>query len=166
MIKAKVNDKADFEIVLKDNHIKINDKELFPDVQPQSDGSLSMILEGKSYNIRLIQGIEDEKLYTWRVNGSDYRVKLSDEMDILLAKLGLSSLAGKKINEVKAPMPGLVLSVLTSVGQEVKKGDSLLILEAMKMENIIKSPAEGKIKNICVQPQNKVEKNAVLIEFE
>jgi biotin carboxyl carrier protein len=62
-------------------------------------------------------------------------------------------------------MPGLVLSILVKEGDEVKKGDNLLVLEAMKMENIIKSPADVTIKFIKIKPSDKVEKNQVLIQF-
>jgi len=87
-------------------------------------------------------------------------------MDLLLSKMGLADLAAKKVNEVKAPMPGLVLKLIANQGDTVAKGDSLLVLEAMKMENVIKSPGEGIIKSIRVNAGDKVEKNAVLIEFE
>ena len=72
----------------------------------------------------------------------------------------------KVVKEVKAPMPGLVVSVIATKGQEVKEGDSLLILEAMKMENVLKSPVDGVIKNIKIEETNTVEKNEILIEFE
>jgi biotin carboxyl carrier protein len=62
-------------------------------------------------------------------------------------------------------MPGLVLKVFAVEGDEVKKGDNLLILEAMKMENIIKCPADVTIKKIRIKSGNKVEKGQILIEF-
>jgi biotin carboxyl carrier protein len=60
-------------------------------------------------------------------------------------------------------MPGLVLKVLVEEGKEFKKGDNLLILEAMKMENILKAPADGKVKSIKIKPGDKVEKNEILL---
>jgi biotin carboxyl carrier protein len=77
----------------------------------------------------------------------------------------MDSLAVSKILQIKAPMPGLVLSVLVTEGDEVKKGDNLLVLEAMKMENMIKSPTDGIIKKIEIKQGNKVEKNELLISF-
>jgi biotin carboxyl carrier protein len=77
----------------------------------------------------------------------------------------LDNIAAKKINDIKAPMPGMVLSVLVSEGQEVKKGDSLIVLEAMKMENILKSPADGIIKKVVANKGTAVEKNQLLIQF-
>jgi biotin carboxyl carrier protein len=63
-------------------------------------------------------------------------------------------------------MPGLVLNVFVEVGQEVQKGDNLLVLEAMKMENIIKATGTGKVKNIVVNQKQAVDKNQLLIEME
>ncbi len=77
----------------------------------------------------------------------------------------MDSLNSSKVNEVKAPMPGLVLDIRVSEGDEVKKGDPILVLEAMKMENIIKSPTDGVIKKINVKKGLAVEKNQVLINF-
>jgi biotin carboxyl carrier protein len=83
----------------------------------------------------------------------------------LLHSLGLDSLASKKVNDIKAPMPGMVLNILVTEGQEVKKGDGLIVLEAMKMENILKSPTDGVIKKIAITKGVAVEKNQLLIQF-
>jgi biotin carboxyl carrier protein len=71
-----------------------------------------------------------------------------------------------KVNDLKAPMPGLVLKVLVAEGAEVKKGDTLLVLEAMKMENNIKATHDVNIKQILIKPGDKVEKNQTLIAFQ
>ena len=72
----------------------------------------------------------------------------------------------KQINAIKAPMPGLILEINVSVGQEVKENDNLLILEAMKMENSFSSPRDGIIKSIAVFKGDAVDKGQLLIEFE
>ena len=74
--------------------------------------------------------------------------------------------ASKQVNAIKAPMPGLILSIHVEVGQEVQENDSLLILEAMKMENNFNSPRAGKIKSILVEKGQAVDKGQLLIEFE
>jgi len=71
-----------------------------------------------------------------------------------------------KVSKLTAPMPGKVLDVLVSVGQEVLKGDGLVILEAMKMENVLKADDAGVIKSVNVSIGQAVEKNNILIEFE
>ena len=80
--------------------------------------------------------------------------------------MGFEIGATKKINEIKAPMPGLILSVDVKVGQEVKEDDALLVLEAMKMENVLTSPRNGIIKSISITKGETVNKNQLLIEFE
>ena len=79
--------------------------------------------------------------------------------------MGLSNLLAAKVSEIKAPMPGMVLKVLVEEGAEIKKGDNLFVLEAMKMENIIKSPADVVVKTIKIKPGDKVEKGQILIQF-
>ena len=66
---------------------------------------------------------------------------------------------------IGAPMPGLILDVVVSEGDEVEKGDKLLVLEAMKMENILKSPEDGSIKKIKVRKGKVVEKNDMLVSI-
>jgi biotin carboxyl carrier protein len=93
-------------------------------------------------------------------------VNINNALDQQIEALGFEIGASKKINEIKAPMPGLILEISVNVGQEVKENDALLILEAMKMENVIKSPCDGIIKSIKVKQGEAVDKNSLLIEFE
>jgi biotin carboxyl carrier protein len=101
-----------------------------------------------------------------KINNDKLTCQVSDELDILLKQLGMDSLSANKVNDVRAPMPGLVLDVLVDMNQVVKKGDTLLVLEAMKMENNIKSPVDGRIIQIVCKPKTAVEKNDLLIVFE
>jgi biotin carboxyl carrier protein len=86
-------------------------------------------------------------------------------MDLLLAKLGIEHSAESAVKDVKAPMPGLIIDIALEAGQEVKKGDTLLILEAMKMENVIKCPADGIVSKVHIKKGESVEKNQILVEF-
>jgi biotin carboxyl carrier protein len=79
--------------------------------------------------------------------------------------MGIASGNSNKINHIKAPMPGLIIDLKVKVGDKVKTGDSLLILEAMKMENILKSPGDGMVKNVTVKKGDSVEKGHILVEF-
>jgi biotin carboxyl carrier protein len=72
----------------------------------------------------------------------------------------------RKVNDIKAPMPGLVLKVLVTPGQAIKKGDPVLILEAMKMENVFKATSDATVKEIKVAELTAVEKGEVLIVLE
>jgi len=106
------------------------------------------------------------KKYTVKVNSNTYSVVISDSLDILIKEMGFEIGGTKKVNIIKAPMPGLILEINVIVGQEVKENDPLLILEAMKMENSFLSPRDGIIKSIAVVIGVAVNKGQLLIEFE
>lgn len=130
-----------------------------------SDYQYHLIHNGRSYNVELIRLVKEEKQLVLKINSVKMTISLKDKYDELLHTLGLDNLASKKVNDVKAPMPGMVLNILVSEGDTVKKGDALLVLEAMKMENILKSPAEGTIRKIAAVKGTAVEKNQLLIQF-
>lgn len=107
-----------------------------------------------------------KKTYSVKVNNNTYEVAIKDALDQQIEALGFEVGLSKQINEIKAPMPGLILEIHVTIGQDVKEDDSLLILEAMKMENVIKSPRDGIIKSVAVKQGETVDKNALIIEFE
>lgn len=145
---------------------KMNGEDVNFDLIEVHDGTFHLLLNHKSYNMEVVDFNAEEKSVTVKVNGTKYPLLVKDKFDLLLEKMGLEDLATTKITEVKAPMPGLVLDILVEPGKEIKKGDTVLVLEAMKMENTIKSPTEGTVKSIAVEVGNAVEKNAILVEFE
>jgi biotin carboxyl carrier protein len=100
------------------------------------------------------------------INGNKYLVEILDEYEQLVDKMGLTSSNTQLVREVKAPMPGLTLSVHVEAGQEVSKGDALVVLEAMKMENLLKSPSDGRIKAVYTTKGQAVEKGQLLVVFE
>jgi biotin carboxyl carrier protein len=118
------------------------------------------------FTARLLDINKAEKTLTLSLDGKHVSVTLKEPLDDLLHSMGLDKMAVAKVSHVKAPMPGLVLNVLVEAGQEVKKGDKLLVLEAMKMENIIKAAGDGKVARIAVDKGQAVEKNQTLVEFE
>ncbi len=126
----------------------------------------NVILDNKSYNVTLVDADHQSRTFTLRVNSNEYTLEAKDQFDLLLAELGMEDLAGSKVNDLKAPMPGLVLKINVKPGDEIKKGDALLVLEAMKMENILKAEGDAVIKAIHTETSKAVEKNQVLIEFE
>ena len=130
------------------------------------ENTFHIIKDNKSYNATLVSFNAEEKTMVLNVNGNDYEISIKDKNDLLLQQLGISAKSSSAVQSIKAPMPGLIINVSVNVGDEVKKGDTLLILEAMKMENVIKSPRDGKIKKVSVQLRNPVEKNQVMLEFE
>jgi biotin carboxyl carrier protein len=69
-------------------------------------------------------------------------------------------------NELRAPMPGLVVSVNVEIGQSVQEGQALCILESMKMQMAIHAPRDGVVKNILISSDQKVEKDTLLVELD
>jgi biotin carboxyl carrier protein len=100
------------------------------------------------------------------VDGEIFDVEIQDQLDQMLEEMGFGIAAGKLIEDIKAPMPGLVVQVSVVEGQEVKEGESLLVLEAMKMENSITLHGDAKIKKVHVKSGQSVDKGQVLIELE
>ena len=165
MYKIKVNGKYDFEINRNGEGLAINHKKNEADIKQLNTSSWHIIDQLKSYNAEVVSFNAAEKTAEIKVNNNIYTVSAKDQYDVLLDKLGLSSLNSAKVSEVKAPMPGLVLKIMVAEGDEVKKGDNLFVLEAMKMENIIKSPADVVVKTVKIKPGDKVEKGQVLLQF-
>lgn len=166
MLKVNVNNKKEYAIAL-DNSTSgsVDGQEFSWDVIEVKEGSFHVIKDHKSYNVEVVKADASEKSFLIKVNGNNYQLQVKDKFDELLKQLGFDNLNANKVNEIKAPMPGLVLDVRVEEGAEVKKGDAVLVLEAMKMENIIKSPTDGIIKKINVKKGVAVEKNQVLIHF-
>lgn len=165
MYTVKVNNKHDFEIDRQANALLVNGQMVDADIAQLNELLYHVINENGSYNAEVVSFNREEKTAEIKVNNTVYKVAAKDQFDLLLDKMGLSNLMAAKISEIKAPMPGMVLKVLVTEGAEVKKGDNLFILEAMKMENIIKSPADVTVKTIKIKPGDKVEKGQVLIMF-
>lgn len=165
MNKVTVNENFRFDIDVVNDTILVNGEPISLNSYAIDERSKHLIHQNKSYNVEVVSVDRVEKQVDIKVNGNLYRVAITTELDLLLKQLGMDSLATSKVLQVKAPMPGLVLSILVNETQEVRKGDSLLILEAMKMENVIKSPSDGLIQKIEVVKGDKIEKNTVLIRF-
>ena len=166
MLKVKVNNSTEHQVVFEsDLNGMINNVPFNWDVIEIKDGSFHVIKDNKSYTVDVIKADYQEKNITVSVNGNKYQLNVKDKYDELLKTLGLDNLNSNKVNEIKAPMPGLVLDIRVAEGATVQKGDPILVLEAMKMENIIKSPTDGVIKKINVKKGVAVEKNQVLVNF-
>ncbi len=166
MYKISANGKSEWNIEKSGDDWLIDGKKTHFDLMDEKNGRFHVIKDGKTYQIEILRQPGEEKTFKIQVNGNAYELSVKDKMDDLLHELGMDTLKSKKQSEIKAPMPGLVLKVLVGEGAEVKKGDSLIILEAMKMENILKSPVNAFIRKISVNKGMAVEKNQVLMDFQ
>lgn len=166
MLQITVNDNREFSIGREGDSWQIDGVDVDADVQLQPNGLVSILYNNKSYTATIEKIDHKAKQLVVSINGSLRNIAISEPMDQLLASMGLDLKAMQKAEPVKAPMPGMVLKVLVKPGQQITKGDGLLILEAMKMENVLKAAADATVKSINVQERTAVEKGAVLIELE
>jgi biotin carboxyl carrier protein len=165
MYKLNVSGKYNFEVDKAGEGLTINGEAINADIRQINDAQWHIINNLASYNVEVISFNRLEKTAEIKVGNNIYTVTAKDQFDILLDQLGLSNLNAAKVSDIKAPMPGLVLKVFVTEGMEIKKGDNLFILEAMKMENIIKSPADVVVKTVKIKPGDKVEKGQILLVF-
>ncbi|MBT8306061.1 MAG: acetyl-CoA carboxylase biotin carboxyl carrier protein subunit [Maribacter sp.] len=156
--KVTVNDNLSFDITGEDL--------AGIDALPTSNKGYHILQDNKPFLAEVIGSNFNQKKYTVKVNNSTYDVVISDDLDLLIKEMGFSLGSTKNIGSIHAPMPGLILEINVRVGQAVNEEDPLLILEAMKMENVITSPRDGIIKSISVKQGDAVEKKQLLIEFE
>jgi biotin carboxyl carrier protein len=136
------------------------------DVVEVSLSKFHILKNNEAYTAEIVSADFLAKRYTVKVNGNSYQVSIANSLDLQIKEMGFLVGGSKQVNEIKAPMPGLILEISVSVGQEVQENDCLLILEAMKMENSFLSPRAGIIKSISAKKGDAVDKGQLLIEFE
>ncbi|MCA0381625.1 MAG: acetyl-CoA carboxylase biotin carboxyl carrier protein subunit [Bacteroidetes bacterium] len=136
------------------------------DIVAEANHVYHLIYQHQSVNGKVLDAAADHKTMQVEVHGNTYDVNIKDSLDQMLDSMGYSAAGSKHIKEVKAPMPGLVLSVSVEAGQQVQEGDRLLILEAMKMENSIMIHAAATIKSVLVKAGQAVDKGQVLVVLE
>ncbi len=166
MIKAKLNNREEFEIEDQAGpHFIINGEAFALEITSVGDGVMIARNGPARYKVSVLDADPGNKTFVLKVNGRKHKVVLRDRHDLLLEKMGMNQTLSSEISNIKAPMPGLISEIQCQVGDDVIKGDNVIVLEAMKMENMIKSPADGVIKEIRVKVGESVEKNQILIQF-
>ncbi len=160
-MKIEIENK-EFELLEKNGEVFINDQKIDSTII-QKNEELTVNVKGKNFRIRIE---EKDGQFKIRSNGKSAIVSITSKADEILSKIGISDWSKSEESDLKAPMPGKILDVLISVGDQVEKGQSLVVLEAMKMENMLKSPKDGIIAEIKTLKGDTVEKNQILITFE
>lgn len=164
MYSVSINNSV-FEVEKSKNVISVNGQILDWDIKKTEDRHYHVLYQNQSLNLELISMDTETKTIRLKLNNKPCELKIKDKFDLLLEKLGMNNLQNNSAKEIKAPMPGLIIDIKVKEGDEVKKGDPVLILEAMKMENILKTPGDGIVKKIKIKKGESVEKNQVLIQF-
>jgi biotin carboxyl carrier protein len=120
----------------------------------------SLLIDGKSFEAYVYP---DEDGWQVILVGRQYHVQVVDEREARLDSAKPGPTAADKEFLLRAPMPGLVAAVPVEEGQSVDKGQILLILESMKMQNELRAPRAGKVVNLRAQPGQSVEQKQVLM---
>lgn len=153
------------EVEQKNGNLFISGNTINGEILKLSPKRFQIIHKNKVQEFFVLDYNEKEKTLFLFHKGKKLELKLKNEIDLLLEKMGFANANKNKANTIKAPMPGMILNIMVAENQEIETGSQVLILEAMKMENVLKAPGSGKVKKIYVEKGSKVEKNQVLIEF-
>lgn len=131
------------------------------DARRAAEGIWSLLIGGDS----LVADVsEEDGVFVVQVDGETYRIRVEEETRYIIRTRGGTTVHGGQV--LKAPMPGRVTHIEVEVGQEVQPGDGLIILEAMKMENEVRSPIAGEVKEVRVKPGDALEAGTVLVVVE
>jgi len=155
----------EYTLSRQENGFVINNEPFHIDIQQLSPKSWLVFNHNKRFIVDLIENEKGQNTYVLLVNGHKYTCHVKDPLHMIIDQLGMANLNSTKADKLNAPMPGLVLDVLVKTGDLVKKGEPLIILEAMKMENILKAAHDGKVAEIMVSNGESVEKNQALLRF-
>lgn len=166
MLKVIINEQQAFEVETKNETTTLNGQPFAWDLVALDNGHFHIIKDDRSFNAEVVEANYADKSFKVKINETIYNVAAKDRFDLLLEQMGINNSTKNKVNNLKAPMPGLIWDVKVQVGDVVKAGDVVLVLVAMKMENALKSSGDGVVKSIKVNKGDSVDKNQVLIEFE
>jgi biotin carboxyl carrier protein len=136
------------------------------DLVTLSPVSFNLIKDHRCSNAKLLEADATAKKLKFEIEGETFDIEIKDQLDQKLEQMGFGKASSKHAKEIKAPMPGLVLEIAVTNGQEVREGDKLLILEAMKMQNSIMIQTSAIIKKVSVSAGQAVEKGQVLVVLE
>lgn len=154
-------------MVNEDHEFQLTQGDISPlDILKTADNDFHILKDGKSFHVEVVENNFNNLQYSIKVNGTEYQTSVKTPLLHLIDKMGFATNGANNVASIEAPMPGLILDITVKEGQEVNENDTLLILEAMKMENSISSPRNGVIKSISVNKGEAVDKKQVLLTFE
>ena len=165
MIKSIISKQHEYNVDKVNNSFVVNGELIDCDISEIDNGSFQIIKNNKSYIAHVVKKDLNKKYMEISINKRVYKIDLKDENDMLLEQLGINNVTTKSIDALKAPMPGLIVEVMVEDGQTINEGQPLIILKAMKMENVLKAPHDAMVKQVLIEQNEKVEKDAVLIQF-
>jgi biotin carboxyl carrier protein len=154
-----------YKITIEDQEFLLTEEEASTLNSVQiDDANFHIIRDHKNWNFQVLH--HKGKYFKLKVNGNIHEIRIDDEKDYLVEKMGFSLGQTQKLTNIKAPMPGLILDIVVQPGQEINEGDPLLVLEAMKMENVLTADGHGVVEEIFIKQGEAVEKGQILIKME
>lgn len=150
----------------EETQIEIDANELTVIAEQRSERGRSLLIDGHP---RLFEDVEIDYIsrkISFRLDSIPFEALIENETDILIRKLGMMATSQDNALDIFAPMPGLVLEVMVKQGEQVKSGQPMIILQAMKMENILTASGDGLVAEILVEINETVDKNTLMIKVE
>ena len=152
----KIREKQDGSVLIngKKADIKLGEK----------DGFIEITFGDKTHHAEIVE--RNQNKYTVIINGNTYNFSIETPISYNRKKLLKSKSGSSKLHNVEAPMPGTIIEIMVEEGEEVKVGDTLFVLEAMKMQNEILADISGKVKKLHFSNNTYVSKGDVIIDIE
>ncbi len=132
----------------------------------RNGNSIKFLFKGKIYSAEILSYSSDGKKLHLAINNQKIQLSLKDNLDQMIDDMGMNDVSDDIGGDIISPMPGLILKILVKEGDAVEKGDDILVLEAMKMENLLQAPSSGIIKSIKCEVGNSVNKGDLLIKID
>ena len=155
--------------VIDSARVKIGEKIYEYEYKNITENMMILRINNKNFIVKIDKNLDSEihnTLFEIDINSESNFVTCKSELDLLVEKFSKSHSEGKIKNDVNSPMPGAIVKINVTEGQIVKKGDVLLVLEAMKMENELKAVNDAKVQKIFVEEKKSVDKGQLLIKLE
>ncbi len=157
--------KRKFEIVNPlDENVKVKGRKMDIQIFEDPDGFSYLIYKNHKYQVDILE--KNQNRYTIMVNGVWYHFSIETPISYKRRKFLSKTIASSKMEKISAPMPGKILDILVEENADIKQGEAVIILEAMKMQNEILSSISGKVKKIHIKQNDLVMKDDILIEIE
>ncbi len=155
-------------LTLSGSEFIFNDKNYSYEYKMLDKGIILIRMNDKNFIVEyeLNENERENNEFTFNIHSHKVTMVCKNELDVLVDKIAGGKKDNKLKNEIHSPMPGIILKINVKEGDEIKKGDVILVLEAMKMENEIKAARDCKIKKISVEEKKSVNKNELLIVLE
>ncbi|HTE47849.1 MAG TPA: biotin/lipoyl-containing protein [Gemmatimonadaceae bacterium] len=162
---VRINDE-EHEVLLDADGVHVDGEDIAAHVIPIDGTPVRMVTIGNAVHRVVVRPGSTRGAYTLWLDGHRFEVEALDERTRAIRELS-GAVAGRVgPAPVVAPMPGLIVRVNATVGDQVQAGQGLVVMEAMKMENELRAQAAGRVKSVLVAPGSIVEKGALLIELE